>query len=166
MTSSKSAVIFALVFLIPATLYVLVIVAYPLVDTVNLSFTNAGLPKSYHWVGWDNYVKIFNATFGTVIGRTFIWTFFSVSLKMIIGTAGAVLLNAAVPGRALFRVLTLPPWIIPMAIGIFMWGWMDNGQTYYTARDLTRLEDAGHTLKTRPAAGTAPAPDPSAKEPG
>ena len=34
------------------------------------------------------------------------------------------------------------------------------------ARDLTRLEDAGHTLKTRPAAGTAPAPDPSAKEPG
>jgi multiple sugar transport system permease protein len=128
MTSSRSALLFALVFLIPATLYVLVIVAYPLVDTVNLSFTNAGLPKSYHWVGWANYAKIFNETFATVIGRTFLWTFFSVTLKMIIGTAGAVLLNAAVPGRALFRVLTLPPWIIPMAIGIFMWGWMYNGQ--------------------------------------
>lgn len=32
------------------------------------------------------------------------------------------------PGRTLFRVLTLPPWIVPMAIGIFMWGWMYNGQ--------------------------------------
>ncbi len=47
---------------------------------------------------------------------------------MIIGTFGAVLLNAAVPGRALFRILTMPPWIIPMAIGIFMWGWIYNGQ--------------------------------------
>jgi multiple sugar transport system permease protein len=33
-----------------------------------------------------------------------------------------------VPGRALFRILTMPPWIVPMAIGIFMWGWMYNGQ--------------------------------------
>eukprot|EP01031_Cornospumella_fuschlensis_P046530 gene46531-56976_t len=34
---------------------------------------------------------------------------------------GATMLNAAVPGRALFRLLTMPPWIVPMAIGIFMW---------------------------------------------
>lgn len=128
MTSSRSAVIFALLLLVPATVYVLFIVAYPLVDTVNLSFTNAGLPRTYRWVGTFNYEKIFNSNFATVIGRTFVWTFFSVSLKMIIGTFGAVLLNAAVPGRALFRVLTLPPWIIPIAIGIFMWGWMYNGQ--------------------------------------
>ncbi len=33
-----------------------------------------------------------------------------------------------VPGRTLFRILTMPPWIVPMAIGIFMWGWMYNGQ--------------------------------------
>jgi multiple sugar transport system permease protein len=124
----KGHVLFALALLAPATLFVLVIVAYPLVDTVNLSFTNAGLAKTYKWVGWINYEKIFNATFATVIVRTFIWTFFSVSIKMIIGTFGAMLLNAAVPGRALFRLLTMPPWVIPMAIGIFMWGWMYNGQ--------------------------------------
>jgi len=95
---------------------------------VNLSFTNAGLRQAYNWVGTFNYQKIFNGDFPSVIGRTFIWTFFSVSFKMVIGTFGAVLLNAAVPGKALFRILTLPPWIIPMAIGIFMWGWMYNGQ--------------------------------------
>jgi multiple sugar transport system permease protein len=128
MTRSQNASVFALLLLAPALLYILAIVAYPLVDTVNLSFTNAGLPRAYHWVGWDNYNKIFNATFATVIGRTFLWTFCSVMLKMIIGTCGAVLLNAAVPGQAIFRVLTLPPWIIPMAIGIFMWGWMYNGE--------------------------------------
>lgn len=128
MTRSKSTTIFAALLLFPAVLYILVIVAYPLVDTVNLSFTNAALKPAYDWVGWTNYQKIFKANFGEVIGRTFVWTFFSVLLKMLIGTFGAVMLNAAVPGRALFRVLTMPPWIVPMAVGIFMWGWMYNGQ--------------------------------------
>jgi len=124
----RSTVIFAWLLLFPAVLYVTVIVAYPLLDTFILSFTDASLKKTTNWVGWVNYGKIFNSTFAMVIGRTFLWTFCSVGLKMVIGTAGAVLLNAAVPGRTLFRVLTLPPWIIPMAIGIFMWGWFYNGQ--------------------------------------
>jgi len=128
MSVQRSTVIFAWILLLPALLYVTVIVAYPLVDTFILSFTDASLKKTTNWVGWANYDKIFNETFAEVIFRTFIWTFFSVSIKMIIGVFGATMLNAAVPGRALFRVLTMPPWIVPMAIGIFMWGWMYNGQ--------------------------------------
>ncbi|PYE26400.1 carbohydrate ABC transporter membrane protein 1 (CUT1 family) [Rhizobium sp. PP-CC-3A-592] len=128
MEAKRSTVLFAWLLMAPAILYVTVIVAYPLLDTFILSFTDASLKKTTNWVGWANYSKIFNATFAEVIIRTFIWTFFSVSLKMIIGTFGASMLNAAVPGRALFRVLTMPPWIVPMAIGIFMWGWMYNGQ--------------------------------------
>ena len=128
MNRSRSAMIFAGALLAPAILYVLIIVAWPLFETFRLSFTDASLRKVTNYVGWRNYDKIFNETFLTVIGRTFIWTFFSVLLKMVIGICGAVLLNAAVPGRNLFRILTMPPWIVPMAIGIFMWGWMYNGQ--------------------------------------
>ena len=128
MNRSRSAMIFAWASLAPAILYVLIIVAWPLFETFRLSFTDASLRKVTNYVGWRNYDKIFNETFLTVIGRTFIWTFFSVLLKMVIGMCGAVLLNAAVPGRNLFRILTMPPWIVPMAIGIFMWGWMYNGQ--------------------------------------
>jgi len=128
MIKSRSSLIFAWLLLAPAMAYVLVIVAWPLVETVRLSFTDASLSKITNYVGSKNYSKIFNDTFLTVILRTFIWTFFSVLLKMVIGTFGAVLLNSAVPGRHLFRILTMPPWIVPMAIGIFMWGWMYNGQ--------------------------------------
>jgi len=129
MTRQQSATLFALGLLFPATLYILSIVAYPLVDTIILSFTNAALRPSYDWVGWANYQRIFGAgNFTEVIIRTFIWTFFSVAIKMIIGTCGAVLLNAAIPGQTVFRILTMPPWVVPMAIGIFMWGWMYNGQ--------------------------------------
>lgn len=128
MTVQRSATIFAWLLLLPAVLYVAVIVAYPLVDTIILSFTDASLKKVTNFVGWANYQKIFKPTFAEVITRTFVWTFFSVLFKMIIGVFGATMLNSAVPGRALFRVLTMPPWIVPMAIGIFMWGWMYNGQ--------------------------------------
>ena len=129
MTSTRSAALFALALLAPALIYILIIVAYPLFDTIVLSFTNAALRPTYDWVGWANYQRIFGAgNFTEVIIRTFIWTFFSVALKMIIGMFGAVLLNAAIPGQTIFRILTMPPWIVPMAIGIFMWGWMYNGQ--------------------------------------
>lgn len=128
MTQRRANLIFAWALLLPALLYVAVIVAYPLVDTVKLSFTDASLRKTYDWVGWENYERIYNDTFFNVIIRTFTWTFFSVSLKMIVGTFGAVLLNTVVPGRHLFRILIMPPWVVPMAIGIFMWGWMYNGQ--------------------------------------
>lgn len=128
MIKSRASLIFAWALLAPAILYVLVIVAWPLVETFRLSFTDASLRKITNYVGIKNYAKIFNDTFLVVIARTFAWTFFSVLLKMVIGTLGAVLLNSAVPGRHLFRILTMPPWIVPMAIGIFMWGWMYNGQ--------------------------------------
>lgn len=128
MPGQRTAIVFAWILLLPAVLYTAAIVAYPLVDTFILSFTDASLRKTTNWIGTANYEKIFNPRFGEVIVRTFIWTFLSVGIKMCIGTFGAVLLNAAVPGRALFRLLTMPPWIVPMAIGIFMWGWMYNGQ--------------------------------------
>ncbi len=139
MSVQRSTLIFAWILLLPAVLYVTVIVAYPLVDTFILSFTDASLKKTTNWVGWVNYEKIFNATFAEVIMRTFVWTFFSVSIKMIIGVFGASMLNAAVPGRALFRVLTMPPWIVPMAIGIFMWGWMYNGHVRPDFRPVAAL---------------------------
>jgi multiple sugar transport system permease protein len=129
MTSNRSAALFALALLAPALIYILVIVAYPLFDTVVLSFTNAALRPTYDFVGWANYERIFGAgNFTEIIIRTFVWTFFSVVAKMIIGTLGASLLNAAIPGQSVFRILTMPPWIVPMAIGIYMWAWMYNGQ--------------------------------------
>ncbi len=129
MTSTRSATLFAFALLAPALIYIAVIVAYPLVDTIILSFTNAALRPTYDFVGWANYQRIFtDGNFTDIIIRTLVWTFFSVSIKMIIGMVGAVLLNASIPGQTVFRILTMPPWIVPMAIGIYMWAWMYNGQ--------------------------------------
>jgi multiple sugar transport system permease protein len=119
---------FPYLLLLPAALLTLTIVAWPLFETFRLSFTNASLRPTEEYVGFANYVEIFEDDFWEVIQRTFVWMSLSVVFKMIMGVIGAVLLNAALPGRRLFRVLIMPPWIVPVAIGVFMWSWMYNGQ--------------------------------------
>jgi multiple sugar transport system permease protein len=126
--SAKKKDYFPYLLLVPASLVMVAIVAYPLFETFRLSFTNTSMSPKFEYVGLANYEKIMSRRFPEVIARTFYWMGLSVALKMLIGTLGAVLLNAMVPGRALFRILVMPPWVIPIAIGVFIWGWMYNGQ--------------------------------------
>ena len=126
-TKSMSEGWFAWLLIMPAVIFILIIVAWPLVETFRLSFTNAGLGGE-SFVGFENYQDLIESRrFHQTIGRTFYWMFLSVSLKLVMGLIGATLLNAAVPGKALFRVLVMPPWVIPVAIGMFGWLWLYNG---------------------------------------
>jgi multiple sugar transport system permease protein len=118
---------FAWLLIAPAILFIVVIVAWPLVETIRLSFTNASLAGE-EYVGFANYEKLFQGgKFGEIIVRTFVWMFFSVSLKLVLGLIGASLLMAVVPGQALFRILIMPPWVIPIAMGCLGWLWLFNG---------------------------------------
>lgn len=124
--SSKSA--FAWYLIAPAAIYLMIIVVWPLLETFRLSFTNANIGGE-EYVGWENYEKLANSKkFRQTIGRTFYWMFLSVSFKLIMGLIGATLLNAKLPGKGMFRVLVMPPWIIPVAIGCIGWLWLYNGQ--------------------------------------
>ena len=120
--------LFAWVLIAPAVAFTAVIVAWPLLETIRLSFTDASM-NSENWVGLANYEKLLSSPkFYDIVGRTFFWMILSVSLKLIVGLFGATLLAAAVPGRALFRALIMPPWVIPIAIGCIGWLWLYNGQ--------------------------------------
>lgn len=118
---------FAWLLIIPAIIFIAVIVAWPLLETVRLSFTDARMGGE-NYVGLENYQDLFGSRkFHQIIARTFFWMVLSVGLKLVLGLIGATLLNAAVPGRGLFRVLVMPPWVIPVAIGMIGWLWLYNG---------------------------------------
>lgn len=118
---------FAWALIAPALLFIAVIVAWPLLETIRLSFTDADMGGE-SWVGLANYRELWESSrFWGIVGRTFLWMALSVGLKLVMGLIGATLLNAAVPGRALFRTLVMPPWVIPVAIGCFGWLWLYNG---------------------------------------
>jgi multiple sugar transport system permease protein len=125
--SFNSPTLLAYALIAPAAIYILAIVAWPLVETIRLSFTNSSLAGE-DYIGLENYEKMLGSKkFNKIVIRTFIWMFLSVSLKLIVGLIGAVLLNAKLPGRGMFRVLIMPPWVVPIAIGMLGWLWLYNG---------------------------------------
>ena len=125
--SFNSPTFLAYVLIAPAAIYILLIVAYPILETIRLSFTNSSLAGE-DYVGFENYEKMLSSKkFNKIVTRTFVWMFFSVSLKLFIGLIGAVLLNANLKGRSMFRVLIMPPWVVPIAIGMLGWLWLYNG---------------------------------------
>jgi multiple sugar transport system permease protein len=118
---------FAWALIAPALVFIGLIVAWPLLETIRLSFTNATLGGE-EYIGFQNYIDLLRTPkFYEIIGRTFYWMFLSVGLKLFVGLIGASLLNAAVPGKALFRILIMPPWVIPIAMGCLGWLWLYNG---------------------------------------
>ena len=125
--SFNSPTFLAYALIAPAAIYILLIVAWPVVETIRLSFTNSSLAGE-DYVGFENYEKMLSSKkFSKIVTRTFIWMFFSVSLKLIVGLIGAILLNANLRGRSMFRVLIMPPWVVPIAIGMLGWLWLYNG---------------------------------------
>ena len=123
----RSQTFYAWMLIAPSALFLIIIVGWPLVETVRLSFTDAELGGE-KYIGWYNFEKLLNSRkYPGIVGRTFYWMFLSVSLKMILGIIGALLLNVKLRGRAAFRVLVMPPWVVPMAIGCICWLWVYNG---------------------------------------
>jgi multiple sugar transport system permease protein len=101
------------------------VVAYPVLQTIVLSFTNtkllAGFAKS-RWVGLENYVFALTDTdFLRAIGRTLYFAAVSVGLEGLLGVAVALLLNQSFPGRTLCRALLVLPWAIPTIVNALMW---------------------------------------------
>ena len=114
--SFNSPTFLAYALIAPAAIYILLIVAWPVVETIRLSFTNSSLAGE-DYVGFENYEKMLSSKkFNKIVTRTFVWMFFSVSLKLIVGLIGAILLNANLRGRSIFRVLILPHLVVQIAV--------------------------------------------------
>ncbi|KGM31205.1 hypothetical protein P409_28575 [Inquilinus limosus MP06] len=117
----------ALVFLAPAGILVLVLVAYPLLRVLwdSLHYVNLVNPTAAGFAGWDNYLTVWeDGDFLPALWNTAIWTGLSVAGEYALGLASAVALAQPVRFRAIFRGLIIIPWVIPIAVAGLNWTWM------------------------------------------
>ena len=56
--------------------------------------------------------------------NTFVFTFGSQILGLILGKFGALLLLRPFPGRKIVRALIILPWVVPIALATVAWQWM------------------------------------------
>jgi trehalose/maltose transport system permease protein len=134
----------ALIFLAPMILALVVVAGWPLYRTIYFSMTNASLTnlQGAEFVGFKNYLDwtvlksgrvvwsgvLADPVWWNAVWNTIRFAVVSVSLETVLGLLVALLLNASFPGRALVRAAILVPWAIPTIVSAKMWSWMLNDQ--------------------------------------
>lgn len=113
-------------FLAPAILYVLVLVGIPFLLAVYYALSAYSIYNpSYHFVGLKNFIDVVQSDiFRRTLANTFIFTFGSQILGLILGKFGALLLLRPFPGRRIVRALIILPWAVPIALATVAWEWM------------------------------------------
>lgn len=114
------------IFVAPAILYVLALVGAPFLLAVYYSVSAYTIySQSYHFVGLANFFQIFQSDiFRQTLLNTFIFTFASQIIGLVLGKFGALVLLRPFPGRKIVRGLIILPWAVPIAIATVAWQWM------------------------------------------
>ena len=107
------------------TLYLLLIMALPLLWALWISFTNKRVGTAGTFIGLGNYADVLtDPLFWRTTWNTLVFTLGAVLLKLVFGLAMALVLNEQFRGRSLFRVLLFLPWTVPTIVSVFAWQWM------------------------------------------
>lgn len=120
---------FAYYLVLPAFVVMILVIIYPFIYNIVLSFSNMNLRHINDWsiIGLNQYIKVFSEPiFYTVFLKTIIWTVVNVFFHVTIGVTLALLLNRKIPGKTIFRTLLILPWAIPQYIVALTWRGMFN----------------------------------------
>jgi multiple sugar transport system permease protein len=134
-------------FLTPALLVILGLVAYPFVSAVLLTFQQkiAGAPGKF--IGLDNYRELLGyEVFWRTVFNTIFYTGFAVALKFVFGLSMALVLNQERLGNNFFRSFLLIPWAIPTVISALNWRWIYDDASGLINNVLVRLELIDETI--------------------
>jgi multiple sugar transport system permease protein len=110
----------------PAIIYVLLLVGLPLLLAVYYSVSAYTIYNpTWQFVGLANFEQIIeNPSFLQTLGNTFVFTFGSQLLGLVLGKFGAFLLLRPFPGRKVVRALIILPFAVPVALATIAWQWM------------------------------------------
>lgn len=115
-------------YVLPAIVVMLVVIAYPVYYTVELSFFNTPPSlqlKDKEFIGIDNYTLILSSeVFWQVTLNTFIWTIVSTGVAYILGLGCALALHRDFAGRAILRAILIIPWVISAVAASYIWKWI------------------------------------------
>jgi multiple sugar transport system permease protein len=118
--------VLAWIFLSPAVVYILALVAVPFLLAIAFSLSDVtGGDPSFDWVGLQNFERIFaDPVFWRSLRNTFVFTAVSMLLIVVFGKVLANVLVADFRGRWIVRFLVLLPWTTPVALSTITWLWM------------------------------------------
>ncbi len=114
----------------PVFIFRLITAAYPIVNTIWLSFTNTHLiDRTKAFVGLENYLKLpQDPAIKSAFGFTIVYVLTTAALQLVLGLLVALLLNANFKGRGFGRAINLIPWAIPGIVAAYAFRWLLDDQ--------------------------------------
>lgn len=133
-----------LLFALPAVVYMLIFVGYPIVHNIILGFQNVDvmnfLRGQKRFVGFENYVELFHdEVFFKSVGNTFVFTVCCLFFQFLIGFALAMFFNRKFSFARPVRGILMMPWMIPMTITALMFKFMFSTKVGVVNNILTGL---------------------------
>lgn len=121
----------AYILIIPAIVFVMAFILYPVVDLFRLSFTDKVLtdPESGNFVGWESYKAILSDDVTLIaLKNTLIYVAAGVIITVVIGLFLGQLLSLDKPITRITSGIILIPWAMPPVIIAAAWKWMMHPQ--------------------------------------
>lgn len=138
--------------LLPLGAILTLVLLYPLVEIVRLSFTDASLVsgESYHVTASAYRSLVLADDFRHTLGITFLFVLFSTVFQLGLGLAAALLINGAerrgLRGTVVTRTVVMVAWAVPGVIVGVIWGLLyQEGPSGILNYTLSGLGFSGHT---------------------
>ena len=113
----------------PTIIGLLVLNVYPLIDTIILSFSSAQVFGGRKFIGLANYTKMFSdAEFWRATWNTVLFCILTVPVGVLLALVIAILLNAKIKGKVVFRAIFFLPMVVAPAAVAMVWKWMFNSE--------------------------------------
>jgi multiple sugar transport system permease protein len=116
---------------LPAAGFLGVLVLYPILRTIVLSFLHESLAIGFRteFAGFDNFRRVLtDSRFTASLWTTLLFTIVSVGAEFIIGLFLAIAVTTIDKWRTTVRVMLLVPWTLPTAVTAVLWAWILNDQ--------------------------------------
>ena len=125
----QSKVFLGLLFMLPAAIFLLVFLSYPLGLGVWLGFTDTRIGRSGVFIGLENYQLLWDdSLFWLSVFNTILYTVVASILKFMLGLWLALLLNEHIPFKAFIRAIVLLPWVVPTVLSAIAFWWIYDTQ--------------------------------------
>lgn len=111
--------------LLPAVIYIVALVGFPFVLAIVYSISNATVGNpNYDIVGLETFRRLMaDPVFKQSLWNTFVFTFVSNLLVVVLAKALAMVLVADFKGKWFVRFLVLLPWTTPVSLATINWLW-------------------------------------------
>ncbi len=126
---NKQETLWALFFLSPKIIGLILFTLGPVVASFLISFTDWDLVGKPIWIGLDNYKHLIsNDVFVKSLINTCYYTVVSVPLGLVLSLLLAVAMNQKIKGIVVFRTAFFIPVISSMVAVALLWRWIYNSQ--------------------------------------